>query len=259
MMGDMTELLLTEGFAPFTLALALLMGLLALELVFALLGGTLFGAGAEGVDTPDLDGPDMDIDLDVDLDGFDLDSLDLDSLDLDGMDIDGADMDAPEIDAPDGTNAATGGIAAWLGFGKMPAAIWLASVLMAFGLSGVMLQMAASSVLGAPFPALVASLPAAVVALWFARQFGALFARLIPKTETQALSERHLGRRRGIVSQGTAARGKPAEVRVTDRYGNTHYLRAEPLNDDAVIPQGSDVLVMRARHDGTYRLVPLNA
>ena len=40
----MFDLLFTDGMFPFTLALALLFGLLALEVVFGLLGGTLLGA-----------------------------------------------------------------------------------------------------------------------------------------------------------------------------------------------------------------------
>lgn len=237
---------LAEGFFPFTLALALLFGLLLLELVFALLGGTLLGAGGE-VDAPELD-----------VDAPDLGDLDID-LDLDGLDIDAADLELPDLDAAEGIDApeAPSGIAAWLGFGKMPALIWLACVLIVFGLVGLAVQVAALRLLGWVLPASLVAIPAIVGALWFAKQFGALFARLLPKTETQALSERHLGRRSGVVSQGTAARGRPAEVRVTDRYGNIHYLRAEPLRDEAVIPQGTEVLVLRHRFEGGYLLVPL--
>ena len=143
----MFDLYLTEPFVPFTIALALLLGLLVLELFLALLGGTLLGLGA-------------DADLDVDMD----------------------------IDAPD---------------------------------------------------------------------LGEVFARLLPKTETTAMSERHLGRRIGVVSQGTAKRGMPAEVRVTDHHGNMHYLRAEPVRDSDEIPQGSRVLVLRHRFDQGYRITAL--
>lgn len=249
----MFDQLLSDGFIPFTISLAILFGLMALELVFALLGATLLGAGGEGadIDGPDIDGPDMDIgDLDIEID-------------LDGMDIDAADLELPnfadveiETDTPDGIGN-TGGLAAWLGFGKMPMLIWLASILMAFGITGVVLQNLIAGVFGGTAPAWIVALPAAFVAIFFARHFGALFARLIPKTETQALSERHLGRRQGVVTQGTATRGRPAEVRVTDRYGNIHYLRAEPLRDEARIPQGTEVLVLRHRYDGGYLLVPL--
>jgi hypothetical protein len=79
----------------------------------------------------------------------------------------------------------------------------------------------------------------------------------MPRTETQSVSTRQLGRRLGTVTQGTAARGSPAEVRVTDRYGNTHYLRAEPLSDAETIPQGAEVLVLRHRPTGGFRLIAL--
>ncbi len=241
---------LTGPYVPFTVALALLFGLLALELVFAVLGGTLLGAGGDGLDGPDLD-----------IDAPDLGDLDLD-IDFDGIDMDAADLELPgfeEVEMPDGAAASSGGIAAWLGFGKMPALIWLASALFAFGASGLALQSIVTGLLGFALPAVIAIVPAAAGAIWFTSRFGALFARMLPKSETQSLSERHLGRRTGTVTQGTAARGRPAEVRVTDRYGNTHYLRAEPLRDGSEIPQGSEVVVLRHRRDGGYLLVPTGA
>lgn len=255
----MFDLLFSDGMFPFTLALALLFGLLALEVVFGLLGGTLLGAGADGVD---LDGPDMDVDLpdlgdmdiDLGLDGTDIDIADLELAEPD-LDLDGPDLDA---DMPDGAPGGLGTVAAWLGFGKMPALIWLAAILLAFGLTGLVIQTVATNLFGGPLPSWLPALPAAASAIWFARQFGALFAHLLPKMETEALSERHLGRRTGVVTQGTAARGRPAEVRVTDRYGNMHYLRAEPLRDDVTIPQGTEVMVLRHRYETGYLLVALN-
>ncbi|MBY6114147.1 YqiJ family protein [Mameliella alba] len=253
----MFDLLLSDGMFPFTLSLALLFGLLALEIVFGLLGGTLLGAGADGLD---MDGPDMDVDL-PDLGDLDID-LDLDGTGIDIGDLELAepDLDAPDLDGdmPDGAPTGVGSVAAWLGFGKMPALIWLAAILMSFGLSGLVLQVTASNILGGPLPSWMVAAPAGAVAIWFARFFGALFAHLLPKVETEALSERHLGRRTGVVTQGTAARGRPAEVRVTDRYGNTHYLRAEPLRDDAQIPQGTEVMVLRHRYEQGYLLVALS-
>ncbi|SMX31983.1 OB-fold-containig protein [Maliponia aquimaris] len=248
----MFDLLLTDGMFPFTLALALLFGLLGLEVVFGLLGGTLLGAGADG---PDLDAPDVDLpdlgDMDLGLDGSDIDLTDLELADLDA--------DAPGADPvpPDGAPGGLGTLAAWLGFGRMPALIWLAAVCLSFGLSGLILQNLVNGLFGILLPAWLAALPCAALSVGFARQFGALFARLLPKMETEALSERHLGRRTGIVTQGTAARGRPAEVRVTDRFGNFHYLRAEPLRDDVLIPQGTEVMVLRHRHERGYLLVAL--
>jgi hypothetical protein len=130
-------------------------------------------------------------------------------------------------------------------------------MLLSFGVSGVALQGLVTGLAGSPLNALFAALPCAAAAIWFTGKFGALFVRALPRTETQSVSGRQLGRRLGTVTQGTAARGTPAEVRVTDRHGNTHYLRAEPLRDTDVIAQGADVLVLHHRPTGGFRLIAL--
>ena len=240
----MAEILLSPEMFPFTLALGLLFALLLLEVLSGLLGGSLFGAGGDA---------DADFDLDADFDAdFDLD----------------ADFDA-EIDAGafseviegietelDGAEASSGPLS-WLGMGKVPFMIWLAAFLLSFGLGGFTLQAVLNGTLGFSLPGGLAALGMVPVGLWFARQFAGFFARLLPKSESSALSANHLGRRRGVISQGTAARGKPAEVRVYDRHGNMHYLRAEPLRDDQEFPQGTEVLVLRKSLTEGYRLVAL--
>ncbi|WP_065326441.1 OB-fold-containig protein [Tritonibacter mobilis] len=249
----MTDLLLDGAFAPFTMALALLLGLVGMEVLALLLGGSLLAGDSDA----DLDGPGgMELDADLDIGGVDLDVLDgvdLDALDIDGLD--GLEADAPAT-APEISGG--GGVLSWLGIGRMPFLIWLGSALMAFGLSGMALQLSLRDLFQIFAPAGLVSLPASVFALWFARGFGVAFARLLPQTKTEALSEGSLGRRRGTITQGTASRGRPAEVRVMDRFGNAHYLRAEPLSDQDEIAQGTEVLVIRDRRAERYVLVPLS-
>ncbi|MEM8630581.1 MAG: OB-fold-containig protein [Pseudomonadota bacterium] len=231
---------MANGFFVFSLALAVLCGLLLLEIVFIALGGTILGGGEADFDAPEFGAPDTE--FDVDLSGLDAEAVELDL------------ADTPGAETAQGGH---GSIAAWLGLGEVPAAIWLAATLMTFGLSGLTIQTFATGAFGGPLPTWLAAAAATLVAVLFSRRFARVFARLLPKTETQALSERHLGRRMGVITQGTAARGRPAEVRVTDRYGNVHYLRAEPLKDDEVIAQGTEVVVLRNRHGGGYSLVAL--
>ena len=145
----MFDLYLTEPFVPFTIALALLFGLLALELILALLGGTLLGLGADA---------DLDVDLDVDMP--DLGDLDIDFGDADPELFDFAE---PEADVPSG-DAVSAGPAAWLGMGKVPVLIWVAAVLFAFGVAGLVIQAVAVNVF-APFPAMIAAVPAGIAAL----------------------------------------------------------------------------------------------
>ncbi|MDC0657959.1 DUF1449 family protein [Leisingera sp. SS27] len=249
----MFNFLLDGAFAPFSLALALLGGLAALELAALLLGGSLIsGDGEAGIDGADGAGaggfPDAgDLGADAAADALgDLGDIDL-------ADIDGA-------DALDNAGAAdaSGSLASWLGLGRMPMLIWLAAVLMGFGLSGIGLQMVLTSYLGFTAPVWMAALPAGAFGLWFARGFGGIFARALPQTETEALSERSLGRRRGVITQGTAAAGRPAEVRVMDGYGNAHYLRAEPFAAGEELAQGTEVLVMRDRRKDRFVLIALS-
>ena len=238
----MFDAFLTEPFVPFTLSLALLFGLLALELLLALLGGSLLGMGA-------------DADIDVDIEAGALGDLDLDAADL--AEVEFADLDANYDTAQ--VSATAAGPASWLGFGKVPIMIWIAALLLGFGIAGLVLQQMLGTIFGFALPASIAVVPAAFAGIWFARTFSAAFARILPKTETTALSSRHLGRRTGTVTQGTAQRSNPAEVRVTDRHGNFHYLRAEPLKDADRISAGTSVLVLRHRKDQGYRLVPLGS
>lgn len=230
----MLDTLLSAPLVPFTLSLALLFALLAVELVMLALGASLIG---DAGDAPEIG---------VEADGVDLDF---------GPDL-GLD---PDLDLGTGQAPAAPSplLLGWLGFGKMPTLIWLATLFLSFGVSGLVLQSVAASVLGQPLPAIAAAIPSAGAALWGTGRFGAAFARLLPRTETQSVSQRQLARRIGTVTQGTARRGTPAEVRVTDRYGNMHYLRAEPHRDEEEIPEGTEVLVIRHRPTGGFRLIPL--
>ena len=251
----MFDYLFDPDFLPFTFALALLFGLAGLELAALLIGASFLGSGepdadlgGDAPDAPELG--DIGGDLSLDADAFgDLGELgDLDLADIDGMDL--AEGTA--------TVVAPGGVGNWLGLGKMPMLIWLATLLLGFGLSGIGLQLGLTSLIGSALSPWLVGAPAGAFGIWFARSFGAVFARLLPQVETEALSERSLGRRRGVVTQGTAAKGRPAEVRVMDRYGNAHYLRAEPFAEGEEITQGTEVLVIRDRRQDAYVLIPLS-
>ena len=246
----MATFLLAPFMTPFTIALGVFLGLLLLEVLAALLGGSILGLGGEA---------DSDIDLDADLDA-DLDTdLDLDADVAASTDLDVDLVAGTEVDLSEGVEASSThvGLLAWLGLGQVPLMIWLGVFLLAFGFGGLLLQSVLEARL-APLPAGLASAVMAPLAVLFTGRFAKLFARLLPKVESEAVSRNHLGRRRGVISQGSAARGKPAEVRVMDGHGNTHYIRAEPLRDEDVLAQGTEVLVMRKSLNEGYRLIAIS-
>lgn len=209
---------------PFSIALAVTGGLFLLEILGSLMGTTILGLGGEG--------PDIDIDADFDL-----------STDVD--------LDAPELDALEAAevSSAPSDMLGWLGVRDVPFLIWLVSFLTMFGLFGLIIQSVANNIIGTPLYASLAVVIAIVPALAVTRVIANHVALIMPKTETSAMRTRYLGGHRGTITQGTAKRGKPAEAKIKDRHGNMHYLRVEPLEDDGVFPQGSDVTIIRKRGD----------
>ncbi|WP_299604415.1 YqiJ family protein [uncultured Tateyamaria sp.] len=232
-MKDMIALFLSPESAPFAIALAVVAGLFVLEILSAVLGGTLMGLGS--------DAPDIDVDADFDLSAEFAADIDpgVDAVDA----VDAVEM--PDIDA----GAQSSGLFTWIGARDVPFLIWLASFLTMFGLFGLILQSFVAGLFGQGLPALIASAVAAVPALAVTRVIANWVALIMPKTETSATRARFLGGYHGTITQGTAARGRPAEVKIKDRHNNIHYLRVEPLHDDDVFPKGSDVTLIRKRGD----------
>lgn len=220
---------LSPAFAPFTFALGLMLGLLALELLSSLLGLSLQGSH------PDL-APDL-ADLQASFDLTPHAEIDIPALVAASTALD---------HASDTETAPDTGLLAMIGLGQVPLLIWLAAMLFSFGLGGFFLQTMATS-FGSPLSPWVAVPIALFGALKFARGFATTFARLIPRLETTATTVQFMGGLRGVVTQGTARAGAPAEVRLRDRHGNLHHMRCEPFRARDVIAEGTQVLTLRQR------------
>lgn len=245
-------LLLAPELAPFAIALGVVAALCLLELVMMLMGLSLLADGGAEAD--------FEVDLEPGLDGGLGGALDAEpgfdaGVEM-GADIEsGADvLDEVDIDAPDGAAGPAGAALSWLGLGQVPFAIWLAGTLTAFGLVGYGIQLGATGLLGAPIGAVPAAALALLPGLGLGGRFARTLGRLLPKTESTAISSRAYGGRRGVVTTGAARRDMPAEVRFTDGHGNTHYARVEPLEDAEVLEAGTEVAIIRLR-DGRLRAI----
>lgn len=198
------------GTWPFTLALGGVFLIAALEALSALAGAPLSGLLDEAL-------PDMDVDVDLDAD-----------LDIDG--------------AFGGSFAETA--LSWLSFGRVPVLVLLVLFLLGFGITGVAAQAVAQAALGTTVMPLLVAIPAVAAGIFSMKVFGAAIARIVPKEETAAISRRSFVGRTGVVAGGTARAGMPAQVRITDEHGTTHYLLAEPDEASEAYPTGTRVLVV---------------
>lgn len=230
------DMLLVPEMRPFTIALGLVLGLVVLEVILLFLGLSLM---------TDEGGADFDADADLNVEpGFEPE----------------ADFDAEAVDAVDAPTASPSGVGTflgWLGLGHVPFAIWFAAFLTAFGLMGLALQSIATAFIGAPLAPTIASLAALLPALAVSSRIARILGRLVPKFESTAISTRSYGGRRGVITVGTARRGKPAQARFTDGHGNIHYTLVEPLDNDASLPQGTEIAILRLR-DGSLRAIAID-
>jgi hypothetical protein len=67
----------------------------------------------------------------------------------------------------------------------------------------------------------------------------------MPQDETTAVSLDSLVGKRGTITVGTARRGSPAQARVKDIHGQSHYVMVEPQEEAHPIAEGETVLLIR--------------
>ena len=174
---------------------------------------------------------------------------------LSGMDL--LDGLAPEHDAA-GAELAGASLVdrfmGWLQFGRVPVLILLVTFLAAYAVIGLGLQALAARLLGAPLPGLLIAFAVIPLALPPVRLFGLGLARVLPRDETTVVSRDSLVGRMATVVIGEARHGSPAQARVKDQHGLTHYLMLEPDAATDVFRAGDTVLLV-SRHGPTYRAI----
>ena len=146
------------------------------------------------------------------------------------------------------------GVLGWLHFGRVPMLVLVIIFLTAFGVSGLLIQSMVRSLLGSALPSLIAAVPAFLLAIPTVRVLGGLFAKIIPKDETTAVSQDSLIGRIATIVSGTAARDEPAEARLKDQHGQEHYVMVEPDIDGEHFHRGTDLLLVK-RNNSIYRAI----
>ena len=210
---------------PFSVALLIMAGLAALELL-GLLVGTGFSSLFDSIS------PDVDLEIDLDLDA----------------DLDGPDM--PELDG-------AGPIAhflSWLSVGKVPILVLLVAFLTSFGLIGLIGQHIIQSTLGFYLHGALAAVGALFLALPATRHLGLAIARIMPKEETDAVSRNTFVGKVATIIRGEAKFGAPAEAKLKDNLGKVHYVLIEPDNKEDRFTQGDEVILVE-QAGAVYRAI----
>lgn len=194
---------------PFLVALAIVFILAAIEGVGMLIGAGIFGF---------LDSLLPDIDLDLDLE-----------------------MDAPDLSVP----SLTGQVLSWLQIGRVPVVISLIVFLVSFGLIGLSLQETSRSIVSTSLPTWIAILATFVISLPVLSLGNRILAAVIPKDETSAVSRDSLIGKFATITLGEARHDFPAQAKVKDQHGQTHYVMLAPDIDGECYAQGDQLLLVR--------------
>jgi len=211
--------------APFAVALIVTLGIAVIEIIGFFSG--LSASAAIDSSLPDLHVPDVHADIPADVHAGTPDAVGLGPL---------------------------SGLLSWLNFGRLPALVVLILFAGSFGISGFVLQGALQNTIGFMLDPAIASVAAGIGAAYFTRFGGRALARIMPREETDAVSTREFIGAIATILRGEARPGFPAEAKVKDSRGKTHYLLVEPEDPELVFGPGADVLII-GQKGSVYRAV----
>jgi hypothetical protein len=150
---------------------------------------------------------------------------------------------------------ASDGFLGWLHVGRAPILVLLVVFLMAFAITGLVLQWATTGVVGHALPAWIASVVAAGCALPVVRMLGGLISHVIPRDETTAVSEASFVGRLARVTGELASEGRPAQAKLMDEHGQAHYLLVEPDAPGITFARGETILAVSRASGTVFRAI----
>lgn len=163
-----------------------------------------------------------------------------------------ADVDL-DVDADIDTGA-FGAALEWLHVGKIPGSILLILFGLCFGISGITAQSIVRAQSGAFLPTLLASGLAFGLSLPLLRLSGLILRPVLPRDESEAVSSDSFLGCEAEITIGTARRGQPAQAKVRDKFGKSHYVLVEPDVEADSFVAGSRVLLLK-RHEHIFRVI----
>lgn len=208
---------------PFLIALGLFFGLSLLQGISFLMGLSLDQSVDQWVDAPDAD---VDVDMDLDLDGVD-------------------------SAASSSSSSLVWGALDWLNAGRIPLLFLVLLFLGSFGLAGYLLQLLVFKSFGFLGGAWLMVLLALPVSIPVSRYSSIFLGKILPKDETSAVSRDSFIGKSAVIVLGVARPGSPAQAKLKDDFGQTHYIMVEPDSDEREFSAGDTVVVVRFARKGS--------
>jgi hypothetical protein len=156
------------------------------------------------------------------------------------------DLDHPDISTTGILTKAFG----WVRIGQVPFLIILIVFLTVFGLAGLLIQSVSMKLTGHLLPGMIASGITLPLTLPLVRAITGVIGKIMPKDETEAVTEKSFIGRVAVITLGKASKNNPAQAKLRDKFGTTHYVMVEPDLEDEAFQQGDQVLIVSQTSSG---------
>jgi hypothetical protein len=150
-------------------------------------------------------------------------------------------------------DAGIGGVLGWLHVGRVPTLALLVLFLAGFALAGYVVQLLARGLVGSYLPAIGATVPALIAAVFGVRTMGGWLGRVIPRDETSIVSEAEFIGRVALVTSASTNH-LASQARLRDAHGRAHFILAEPDVADLELSDGMEVLIVK-KVGSVYRVI----
>lgn len=130
----------------------------------------------------------------------------------------------------------------WLYLGKIPLLVWFVIFLTVYALFGFIGQSLIYSFSHHYLYIWIAAPASLILSMPFVRISAQIIAKILPQDQSTAIRSEELIGRTAIIILGEAKPNSPAQAKVKDQFGLTHYVFVEP-ETDAVYAQGQQVIL----------------
>jgi hypothetical protein len=140
------------------------------------------------------------------------------------------------------SNSSLGDFFSYVNPNKVPFSMVLISLFFVFSFIGTLLI----NIFG--LLPLFISLPITfVLTLFSLRHITSLIAKVLPKETSEVVSTNSFIGKKVLILDSIAKRDLPARAKIKDIYGEMHYIRVEPLNDNDTFHEGENVLIIEKK------------
>ena len=161
------------------------------------------------------------------------------------------------IDHVDGASGVFTTLSSWIYLGRTPFLIWLIIFIGGWGGTGLILQSLAADFFGHPLISIIAIPLAFFINLFVVHYTCAVINPILPKDETTAINLNELIGFEAEIVIGTAKLNFPAEAKVKDQHGATHYIMVVPENDSEY-QQGQKVIISERIGGSDFKVIAKN-